>query len=540
MNGPTAIAWNVPREPGWPVAVSTYPSPLLVDVDGDPSTLEVFAGSTGGKLYGWKSDGTPLAGWPVDPGEGIYPVAAGDITGDSGKEILTCNGGLVIAYSSAGVKLWEYPATSGYDVMLALADLDGDGKLEVLCGDTTWQARLGFLEGDGTPYGGLGLYDPSSAPAAADVDGDGRAEIAVFIRQSPFPVPGDAGLGTAMTQAESYQDGVYLFNDDGTPCPGWPVVIDPTTLAGDPVIGDVAGSHQDLEIVAATKNGLVYAWAASGNQCFPPVQVTGSIESSPALANLDDDGYLDIAVTSRRWTEADSSGYWEGYLSAVKGLGTEVESRKISQWVTDVGPLAAPIIIGDPPEVLAAAPDGEIHGLGDGLSFFCAPSIRSTPAAGDIDGDGWVEIFAASGNDSLYAYELCTSRAAPNALWWPMFRRNAARDGAYGYEPVTGVDEEEGENVPAVTALRSVYPNPFNPIARIAFDVSERSRVTLAIYDVSGRSIAVLVDREMEPGRYEAVWNGHTGTGRTAASGIYFCRLVAGRTVETKKMVLLR
>jgi hypothetical protein len=70
--------------------------------------------------------------------------------------------------------------------------------------------------------------------------------------------------------------------------------------------------------------------------------------------------------------------------------------------------------------------------------------------------------------------------------------------------------------------------------------VSERSRVTIAIYDVSGRSVAVLADREMEPGRYEAVWNGRTGTGRTAASGIYFCRLVAGRTVETKKMVLLR
>jgi hypothetical protein len=64
--------------------------------------------------------------------------------------------------------------------------------------------------------------------------------------------------------------------------------------------------------------------------------------------------------------------------------------------------------------------------------------------------------------------------------------------------------------------------------------------VTLAVYDVSGRSVAVLVDREMEPGRYEAVWNGRTATGRIAASGIYFCRLAAGGAIETKKMVLLR
>jgi hypothetical protein len=424
--------------------------------------------------------------------------------------------------------------------MLALAELDGDGKLEVLCGDTTWQAALLFLEGDGTPYGGLGNYDPSSAPAAADVDGDGRAEIAVFVRQSPFPVSGKAGLGTAMTQAEYPLDGVYLFNDDGTICAGWPVVVDPTTLAGDPVIGDVAGSHQGLEIVAAAKNGLVYAWDAAGSQCFPPVQVPGTIESSPALANFDSDGYLDIAVTSRRWTEVEGSGFWEGFTSVIKGKGTAVDSCTIAQWTSDPGAIPSPIVIGEPPEALVGTRDGEIHGFDSDLSFSCCASIVSTPAAGDIDGDGWVEILAVSGDDSLFAYELCTSRAASDALWWPMFRRGPARTGSYGYEPVTGVDENEGRDVPSVTALRSIYPNPFNPMSRIVFDVSARSRVVLAIYDVSGRSVAVLVDRAMEPGRYEAIWNGRTGTGRNAASGIYFCRLMAGGTLETKKMVLLR
>jgi hypothetical protein len=535
VHGPDSIRWIAPREPGWPVAVGTCcsMSPLLVNVDGDPSTLEVIAGSDDGKLYAWKSDGTPLAGWPVDLGSAVIcPPVAGDITGDSRIEIVACNaGGLVVAYSSAGVKLWEYPATNGYAAILALADLDGDGKLEVLCGSTSWPAALHFLDGDGTPYPG-GCSDPSSAPAAADVDGDGRAEIAVIVSPSPFPVGGNAASGDATQQ-------LYLLNDDGSTCAGWPIAVD-SILTGDPVIGDVAGNHQDLEIVAAGANGLVYAWDAEGNQCFPPVRVPGSIGSSPALASFDRDGYLDIAVTSMRETVVEGNMFWEGFTSVIEGKGALVNSHKISQWATDPGALPAPIVIGRPPVALAGTPDGRIDAADPALSFSCGASIVTTPAAGDIDGDGWVEVLAVSGDDSLYAYELCTSHAPVDALPWPMFRRNPARSGSYGYEPVTGVDDDHNAATPSVTSLRSIYPNPFNPVTRIAFDVSASSRVTIAIYDVSGRSVAVLVDREMPPGRYEAIWNGRTGTGRKAASGIYFCRLMAGSALETKKMVLLR
>jgi len=70
--------------------------------------------------------------------------------------------------------------------------------------------------------------------------------------------------------------------------------------------------------------------------------------------------------------------------------------------------------------------------------------------------------------------------------------------------------------------------------------VSERSRVELAVFDIAGRRVSVLVDREMYAGRYEVVWNGGTISGRAAASGVYFRRLEAGGSIETKKMVLLR
>ena len=64
--------------------------------------------------------------------------------------------------------------------------------------------------------------------------------------------------------------------------------------------------------------------------------------------------------------------------------------------------------------------------------------------------------------------------------------------------------------------------------------------VRIAVYDVAGRVVCVLRDEAMDGGRHEVVWNGKNGNNTTAAPGIYFCRLVAGDFVQTRKMVLLR
>ena len=91
------------------------------------------------------------------------------------------------------------------------------------------------------------------------------------------------------------------------------------------------------------------------------------------------------------------------------------------------------------------------------------------------------------------------------------------------------------------TILRSSYPNPFNPATTIEYALAAKTKVTLAIYDVGGRRLRVLLQgTEVEAGVHKIGWDGRNDRGKLVASGIYFCHLVAGDYVQTKKMVLLR
>lgn len=109
---------------------------------------------------------------------------------------------------------------------------------------------------------------------------------------------------------------------------------------------------------------------------------------------------------------------------------------------------------------------------------------------------------------------------------------------------------KSGEEIPAEYSLHQNYPNPFNPVTKIKFDipsnvkpVNKTSNVKLAVYDILGREISVLVNEGLTPGTYEVEWDGSNYT-----SGVYFYKLVvsgaepltASDYFETKKMNLIK
>ncbi len=89
-------------------------------------------------------------------------------------------------------------------------------------------------------------------------------------------------------------------------------------------------------------------------------------------------------------------------------------------------------------------------------------------------------------------------------------------------------------------ALYQNSPNPFNPSTTISWLLPDAMRVRLEIFDVSGRSVYLLLDKKLESGRHSTRWDGIGSKGSPLSSGIYFLRLSAGKESITRKMVLLK
>lgn len=102
------------------------------------------------------------------------------------------------------------------------------------------------------------------------------------------------------------------------------------------------------------------------------------------------------------------------------------------------------------------------------------------------------------------------------------------------------VTDAGGTSPPTAFRLAPNYPNPFNPMTTLRFDLPAATRIKLAIFDARGRLVRTLVEGMTEAGRHEAVWDGRDGAGRSLGSGGYFARLEGGGKVETVRMGLVR
>ncbi|MCK5076737.1 MAG: T9SS type A sorting domain-containing protein, partial [Calditrichia bacterium] len=99
---------------------------------------------------------------------------------------------------------------------------------------------------------------------------------------------------------------------------------------------------------------------------------------------------------------------------------------------------------------------------------------------------------------------------------------------------------EQHTSLPLKFKLYQNSPNPFNPETAISYELFKPCNVTLSIYNLEGKLIQTLIRSYQTPDSYKTTWNGKNGNGEFSPSGIYFYRLQAGRTIQQKKMLLLK
>ncbi len=305
--------------PGWPKfsRAGFFSSPALWDIDHD-QTPEIFIGSDKGALYGWRCDGSNVSGFPIFLEKQIWssPAIIADsllAIGSEGRMFVFERKGNAVAGWPQEIRGWASasPAWHG-DVLVistltrgetsrgylyawhlsgelypnfpvhlkmdsdsspSLADLDRDGKVEIIVGDDAGLLHAFRLDGSELPHFPRLIGEAVQAsPALADINDDGMLEIII---------------GTT--------DGaLHVWNALGDCALGWPARLG-GELNGSAAIARIAGG--EVRLVIGAGNHRLYAFHENGKiaEGFP-IDCGDAIFSSPLIADVDNNGMLDIVV----------------------------------------------------------------------------------------------------------------------------------------------------------------------------------------------------------------------------------------------------
>jgi len=142
----------------------------------------------------------------------------------------------------------------------------------------------------------------------------------------------------------------------------------------------------------------------------------------------------------------------------------------------------------------------------------------------------------AAGNKIVFfSYDPLSLNSAP--YFWYGFDESAPQVAAlrwFGVNVVTGLEDKES-GVPQKFDLSQNYPNPFNPSTKISFSLPEKSSVKIKVFDILGREISTIVNRELNAGSYEVNFDGSD-----LSSGLYIYQISAGNFTASKKMMLMK
>ncbi|MDX6671255.1 MAG: hypothetical protein QOI91_1618 [Solirubrobacteraceae bacterium] len=483
---------------GYPKELGTSgeSSPTLADVNGDgradivlatsEGLVRVYDGRSGRSLRGW-----PRAMWPA-PGSApaarrIGPMrsgfvatpAVGDVNGDRRADVVVAGlDGRIYAWDRRGRPLRGFPFAIGLRAPAeqglldsaiyaspALADLDGDGRLDIVVGAA--DQRVYAVRGNGRPLPGWPVLARDggdvakilSSPAIGDLNGDGSPDVVEGTAEAYGSTPSTSGR-------------VYAWDAKGRRLPGWPVK--PEALAADaiplvgrgvpdsPVLADVDGDRRD-EVAVATFTGAPELFRGDGTRMDGPgatgghfaTAVQGSPAHAPAVLALGANasfarlspggplrflsGLVDARLATAQAQPATRPDFEHllGGWDAAGGAWMPGWPRVMEGWQIVHAPVAADVDGDGRAEVLAGGSGNLLHAFRqDGTEPAGWPRdtggwLLASAAASDVDGDGRTEVVAVTRDGWLFAWD--TPALAPRGAGeWPAFRHDARNTGRYG------------------------------------------------------------------------------------------------------------
>jgi hypothetical protein len=227
----------------------------------------------------------------------------------------------------------------------------------------------------------------------------------------------------------------------------------------------------------------------------------------------------------------DTPGY--AHSVVVSGIYAYVADEFVGLQVIDISEPTSPQIVGSvdtPDDAWGIAVSGSHAYVADefaGLQVIDITEPTSPQIIGSVDTPSWACGVDVSGN---YTY------VADGESGLQILPTQCEAVGIEG-DPEIPYDDE---NVPSPVARLAVYPNPFNPQTTITFSLHREQHAEVAVYDLTGRLLGVIVDRRYDAGSHSVVWDGKDTAGRAVPSGTYVIRLETESAVEARKVMLLR
>lgn len=504
--------------PGWPFTEAgttvSYSQPVLLDMDAD-GDLEILYGSctdAGGKVFAFHHDGSQVTGWPQITANWVFAtVAFGDIDADGELDVVVGDetssndaADYIYAWHLDGTPVPNFPAGPTFAIytQCAIADLDGDGEVEIMIDDNRYGWGYEAYNHDGThceewplPCGtAWSSVSMQMTPVVGDFNADGILDIAGaatdLVAWVVEAYVWDSGIAWNEDLAYTVLDGYNVRHDGIYPAETQFVPLPP----------------QNLELEIADYNSINASWEAPdgttplGYNIYRDGEFVGSITATDELNFMFDN--LD-------------TGSYEIGISAIYEL---VESEMILATISVN--LGAPMIT-----------DFEVLPIPQVNLIWELPETRALENF-IIYRDG-VEI----GQSTTFAY---SDTEVENGVSYEYYI-TAVYSGDFVSEPsntitVDVTDSPNAETPELTTKLTGNYPNPFNPQTSFSFNLKNSGSISLKIYNITGALVETIEAGTQSSGKNQINWN---ADGK--ASGIYFAQLIVdGKTYNKTKCLLIK